>query len=161
MFQEVEGDFWCEANQGADALVCTINTVCKNDGSLVMGAGIAKDFAEHFEWLPDRWGTRTQQMFGAPPVGMKRTYPFLEPCEPRDSQPTLIGIHTKYDWKDPSPFKLVDRSVKQLYIIVRAFGWKRVLMTRPGCGHGGLSWERQVRPLLEEVLDERFVVITP
>jgi len=155
-FQEVEGDFWCEANQGFDAIVCTINTVCKKDGTLVMGAGIAKDFAEHFEWLPDRWGIRTKEL-GSPP----RTYPFVEPVDERDQTPYLIGIHTKYDWKDNSPFKLVDRSIKQLYIIVRAFGWKRVLMTRPGCGHGGLSWERQVCPLLEQVLDERFVVITP
>ena len=152
---EITGDFWIEASESKpDAIVCTINTVLRGDGNLVMGAGIAKDFAEQFDWLPDRWGARTRKLDG------QRTYPFVEQREPWNAEPNLVGIHTKYDWKDPSPLKLVDRSIKQLYIIVEAMDWKRVLMTRPGCGNGGLSWERQVKPLMNNILDERFVVIT-
>lgn len=161
MFQEVTGDFWIEAEeQKADAIVCTINTVLKKDKRLVMGAGIALQFADRFDWLSDRWGCRT---IALSPRGtatpMKRTYPFVEPIDHGTFTPALVGIHTKYDWKDPSPFSLVDRSIKQLYIIAQALNWKKVIMTRPGCGHGGLHWERQVKPLMEQVLDERFVVV--
>jgi hypothetical protein len=34
-----------------------------------------------------------------------------------------------------------------------------VLLPRPGCGLGGLSWDK-VRPALAGVLDDRFVVVT-
>ena len=150
-FQELSGDFWMEAESNVDAIVCTINTVCKTNGGLVMGAGIAQQFADQFEWLQERWGCRTAKQGN-------RTYPFVELMS--GTHPAIVGIHTKYDWKDHSPFKLVDRSVKQLYIIATSLGWKRILMTKPGCGYGGLHWEKQVRPLLEQVLDERFVVIS-
>ncbi len=150
MFNELTGDFWAEAEHSdVQAIVCTINTMCKKDGTLVMGAGIAKDFCERLPWLSDRWGTRTKKMG-------EKTYPFVEVMQ---GGPDIVGIHTKLDWKDPSPPKLVDRSVKQLYIISRALGWKKILMTRPGCGNGGLHWEKFVRPLLTQVLDERFLVI--
>lgn len=152
MFQEMTGDLWLEAeDRDTDAVVCTINTTLKRDKRLVMGAGIALQFADQFDWLSDRWGRRTTMMEG------QRTYPFVELMD--GSMPNLVGIHTKYDWKENSPFKLVDRSVKQLYIIANALGWSRVLMTRPGCGHGSLHWDKQVRPLLEQVLDDRFTVI--
>jgi hypothetical protein len=154
---ELTNDFWAEAEQSdVCAIVCTINTVCKKDGTLVMGAGIAKDFAERIEWLPERWGVRTARMSNGP------TYPFVEIMQ--GNHPDIVGIHTKLDWRDPSPLNLVDRSIKQLYIVSMALEWrwgaqKRILMTRPGCGHGGLSWSKQIKPLMDKILDDRFVVI--
>ena len=165
---EKETDFWIEA-ETANAIVCTINQVLKSDGTLVMGAGIAKDFAEKFEWLPDRWGIRTDELsYRATPeerATHTRSYPFVDfsgycPSGVSFILPlAVVGIHTKLDWRDPSPIWLVDRSIKQLYIIARAMDWKKIVMTRPGCGNGGLSWERQVKPIMELVLDDRFTVV--
>jgi hypothetical protein len=149
---EVARDFWLEA-ESAQVLVCTINTVTRRDGQLVMGAGIAKDFAGHFPWLPDCWGIRTKG------IQNNRTYPFVEMREPWNQDPHIVGIHTKFNWKDRSPFKLVERSVKQLFIIAEALNWHSILMTRPGCGHGGLHWEKQVKPLCETVLEDRFTIV--
>lgn len=180
MFQEITGDFFerMESTQPS-AIVCTINTVCKGDGRLVMGAGIAKGFRDTFQGIDGVWGDRTKAMGPQP----EKTYPFVELAmkyatwnvgsanaidkqkewEPNNTRPIvpvyLVGIHTKYDWRDPSPLDLIDRSVKQLYILSKSLDWKRILMTRPGCGHGGRSWELEVRPLLKSVLDERFEVI--
>jgi len=152
--KEVSGDFWGLAEQdGVDAIVCTLNTVLKKDGTLVMGAGIAQQFAERMAWLPDRWGIRTKLMVER---YHSKTYPFVE----RDEGRHIVGIHTKLDWKEPSPLWLIERSIKQLYIIANSLDWKSILMTKPGCGYGSLSWERQVRPLIKDVLaDERFVVV--
>ncbi len=156
---ELTADFWAEAEQDdVCAIVCTINTVCKKDGTLVMGAGIAKDFAERIEWLSDRWGVRTTRMNKS----KEPTYPFVEIMQ--GSHPDIVGIHTKLDWRDRSPLSLVDRSIKQLYIVSKALGWRwgssqRILMTRPGCGHGSLSWEKDVKPLMAKILDDRFVVV--
>ena len=33
-----------------------------------------------------------------------------------------------------------------------------VLLPKPGCANGGLNWE-QVKPLLEQYLDDRFTII--
>lgn len=38
--------------------------------------------------------------------------------------------------------------------------WRYILLPRPGCGNGSLNWERDVRPVLAPVLDDRFSVIT-
>lgn len=35
---------------------------------------------------------------------------------------------------------------------------RAVLFLRPGCGYGGLNWP-DVRPLLADLFDERFLVI--
>lgn len=149
---EVAQDFWLEA-ESAKVIVCTINTQRRKDGTLVMGAGIAKEFAEHFNWLPDCWGSRTAHL------NEQRTYPFFEMREPWNSDPHIIGIHTKLHWRDRSPFNLVERSIKQLFILVESLNLHAIVMTRPGCGHGGLHWEKQVRPLCESVLDDRFTIV--
>jgi len=143
---ELKGDFWMEAENDYDAIVCTINTRLRKDGTLVMGAGIAKEFAENFLYLPDTWGRRTKEML--------KTCPFVELRE----HPCLVGLHTKYDWKDDSPLHLIDRSLKQLHVVAQSLNWTRILMTKPGCGHGGRSWGDEVKPLFDK-FDHRYYVI--
>jgi len=52
------------------------------------------------------------------------------------------------------------RSATRIAAGVRDLRFSRVVMTRPGCGNGGLSWEG-VRKALEPILDDRFIVVTP
>lgn len=63
-----------------------------------------------------------------------------------------------------SPFevpdlRLIERSCRELVELANQQGWSKVVLPRPGCGGGGLDW-RQVRPLLERHLDQRFYIIT-
>lgn len=150
MFEEIKGDFWEIADRHRpDTLVCNINTTLKNDDKLVMGAGIAKDFAMRYPFLPIEWGFRITTW------PKDKTF-IIVSC--REAGFELVGLPTKIHWKNPSTLKLIDRSVKQLYNVTIAMGWRSVLMTRPGCGYGGLSWENHVKPILSNVLDERFIV---
>ena len=54
---EIQGDFW-EYAKKADAICCTINTTLKYDNLLIMGAGIAKQFAQQYPFLQKDWGDR-------------------------------------------------------------------------------------------------------
>ncbi len=53
---------------------------------------------------------------------------------------------------------LIARSAEQLRELTDLRGWQRVLLPRPGCANGGLSWE-EVRPILVAHLDDRFEVV--
>jgi len=37
--------------------------------------------------------------------------------------------------------------------------WKKVILPRPGCNNGGLSYVGIIKILLEQILDERFYII--
>lgn len=148
---EVTGDFWSHLDNNRDvydAICCTTNTVVKGNGELVMGAGIAKDFANEYKWLPANWGKRVQ--------GHKQPIVIVTLMKVR---PHLVAVPTKIDWKQPSTLELVDDSINSLAILTDQLGWQKVLLPRPGCSNGGLSWKLEVKPLLEKYLDSRFIII--
>src|SRR5688572_2369776 len=151
---EITGDYWHEFWQGYDACCCTTNMVVKNSGELVMGAGIAKDFAERFKYLPSMWGKALSDLF------KRKVEPgLLVDYGPVHHYPSLVAFPTKYNYKDPSSTTLIQKSAQQLKILANALGWKNVLLTRPGCGLGGLNWESEVKPMISKILDDRFYVI--
>jgi len=126
--------------------------ICKGDGTLVMGAGVAKDFATRFPDIPKIWGEATLLIKN----GKLKSNIIVTP---HSDDLSLVSFPTKYNWKDKSDLDLIKRSAIQLYTISQALGWKKILLPRPGCSNGGLLWGSQVKPLLETILDERFWVI--
>jgi hypothetical protein len=166
---EITGDFWDVAewqkyfNQST-GLVCTTNNTLTNDGKLVMGAGIAKDFKTLFPGLDERWGKILRNILNRyeyPNKAANHINPVLiDLGAPKGNiMPIwrLFAFPTKYHWKNPSDLRLIEHSAQQLTNLVDIMGLKHVLMTRPGCGNGGLSWD-VVKPKID-YLDDRFVVI--
>lgn len=156
---EITGDF-AEEYQKYEAIVCTTNKVVKADGRLVMGAGIAKWFRNKFKDLDLIFGRR-----------LKRNPSSNLICflNDGDHRQWLIALPTKYDWKNLSDYGLIETSLKELVICVTALGIDSVLMTRPGCGNGGLDWEPleclnplynpSIKLLCQKYLDNRFTII--
>jgi hypothetical protein len=134
----------------ACAVVITTNGMIRNNGHAVMGAGIALQAAQRFPDLPLLLAN-----------GLKKHgnvvlyYPNWN----------LFTFPTKYDWKMPSDLSLIERSCVSLAELLKRpdYAYLRVIMTKPGCGHGKLSW-MQVEPILDQHLScfgKRILVIEP
>lgn len=155
---ERQRDFW-EAAKDSDVLVCTTNCQVKANGQLVMGAGIAKQFAEKFPIIPSFLGYQVSNMS---PV--EKRFPILMTVQYWFKTRTVICLPTKFHWKDNSELLNVKACILNLVVAVneieRALNKKQhVVMTRPGCGNGGLDWHEEVKPFAEEFLDDRFFVV--
>lgn len=149
--------FWERANKkDAEVLVCTTNNQIKNDGSLVMGAGIALAFNKEFPMLAQRWGAVVEGMA----EGGHNDYGVVLDG-PRNFGHNIVylaGVQTKRHWKDPSDLDLVVSSVKKLRDLADLLCWSRVICPVFGCSNGGLTW-KDVEKKISKILDDRFIII--
>lgn len=66
----------------------------------------------------------------------------------------------KHHWREKADLDLIERSARQLVALADRHRYRRLLIPRPGCGNGQLSYE-DVRPILEEILTgDRFKIVT-
>lgn len=142
--KELIGDFWDHARK-FDAIVVTTNGIVDSRGCLVMGAGIAAAFKFHYPWLPKVLGVKVLE---------RGNHCYFVECP---EQPHIISYPSKDHWRQRASIPLIERSARELVGIANALELKSILMTRPGCGKGWLRWG-QVRPVIEPILDDRFVV---
>lgn len=126
----------------ADARCITTNGIVKRDGTAVMGAGVAKQAVARYPGVDRVLGDFLSQ------VGNHVHY----------LGKGLISFPTKHDWKNPSNIKLIERSAKELVDLTDTYQWQRVAMPPPGCGLGNLDWN-DVKPVLDQYLDDRFIVV--
>lgn len=180
--KEIQGNLL--ACKSADALVVTTNGIVKNAHlgipSLVMGRGIALAFAETFTSHKGKgWDQNLASELGElvftegnhvhlvkmtrkvydPNYVRKGIFDLPKPIS--EETRNIVSYPTKEHFKDQSPKWLVVRSAQELLALTVREGWTKVAMPRPGCGLGGLNWERDVKPLLSVILDDRFYVVTP
>lgn len=134
----------------ADAICVTTNTQVKTGGLAVMGAGIAKAFTQEYPTLQAFFGEDVRYRQG-------KVFSVRIPNEDR----AIINFPTKFDWRDKSDINLIIESAKALVRGTNFYDWKKVVLTRPGCGNGGLDWEQDVKPAIKGILDDRFYIITP
>jgi len=136
--KEVTDDIWKYWDAGEWVCVTT-NGIIKNDGTAVMGKGIAKQAADKFPGLPKQLAWKLDR-FG------NHVYAFL-PYR-------IFTFPTKHDWRDPSKMELILRSCAEL----RQMSAGKVYLPRPGCSNGGLDWN-EVRPLVHAALPEDWFVL--
>lgn len=139
--------FDCPKNSN-EAVCITTNGVIKQNGLAVMGAGIARAANEKYS-LAVELGEHLRFSGNVPHVFSQRG--------PNGCY--LISFPTKSHWKDFSDLKLIEQSAKKLIQLVDKYNIKTCYLVPPGCGLGNLNWEQQVKPLLCDLLDDRFIVV--
>ena len=142
--------------------VCPINTTIRYNGKLVMGAGIAKLFNNAFPGLDTIFGSQISQLFNGSKTieeshreRLRRIpiYAFYG-----RGRFFIYGLITKTDWKEKSDEYLVLDSVRDMdRYIVSYHGNKPVYMPKPGCGLGGLDWNKLKEKL--NFLDDRYIIL--
>lgn len=129
-------------------IVVTTNMMIKNNNTAVMGAGIAKEAATRNKELPAKLATHIHRRGTA-----------LFYCKP------YICLPTKIDWKDNSIIELIEDGCKELAdfgeLLTQLNCRDQIYLPQLGCGLGGLNWEREVRPIVDSILDsDRFVLVS-
>ncbi|WP_281185023.1 ADP-ribose-binding protein [Trichlorobacter lovleyi] len=139
--REMQVDIW--SYQGQAVIAITTNGSLTRDGRAIMGKGVAKQAAERFPELRHQLG-RLLQVRG------------------NHVHEIMLGLvsfpveETPYSLPE---LRLIRRSAEELRLLADQCGWTQVLVPRPGCGGGGMPWQ-EVRPLLEELFDDRFIVVS-
>jgi hypothetical protein len=142
-------DLWEVA---CDARCITTNGTVKPNGRGVMGRGCAKQAKDRLLGLEITLGAQLRQ-HGNHVAILSRTGDKRAPTP-------LVMFPVKHAWYQKADSDLIKQSARELVTLTAAQGWQRVVLPRPGCGNGGRSWERDVRWLLQPILDDRFLVVT-
>jgi len=173
---EYKGDMF---QADMDAIVITTNGYVKANGEAVMGRGCALTAQQMFPDLPELLGSKL--------TNHGNVVHHLRDVITHDGKIAIVSIpvkpahiikctingksnivdhfnHRVSDGDEVPGFYakantvIIAGALVQLVALADAHPeWKTIVMPRPGCGAGELSWE-MVKPMLEEVLDDRFHV---
>ena len=160
MWVELRGDLFSTFE--ADAVVITTNGYVDKAGKCVMGKGTAEQARDRFPGIDKRLGGLVTQygnrvfrvqkvsLFGRDDVWIV-SFP-VKPVEGPNGEP---------GWRCRADIEIIRTSCKQLVEVTDKFGFKTVVLPRPGCGNGQLKWERVLAsgaldPIREDL---RFVVV--
>jgi hypothetical protein len=144
--REAVGDLWV---LGGDARCITTNGTLTKTGRGVMGRGVALQAKSRYLGIEKRLANHLRLQGNH--VGV-----LLEVGE--DVSVPLVVFPVKHQWHEHADLNLIKQSAEELVALADRRGWQEVLLPRPGCGNGHLSWalvEKIVRPRL----DDRFVVV--
>jgi ribA/ribD-fused uncharacterized protein len=134
------------------AIVVTTNGIVKANGELVMGAGtvmyingelilthsLATILGDHVK----RFGnTLCHVMYDNTNQWKFISFPTNDAC---------------VDFSN----KLIEKLAHSLVKLANSNSWETILLPRSNCGIGGLLWA-DVKAVLEPILDDRFIIVTP
>lgn len=134
-------------------------------GPCPMGAGLAKDLAERAPHIPYIYGIFCHKWQAHTPTMWRPEGVILFPTKPLNAEQPWLS------WKSKSNMVLVERSLRELatlkipdraYLATLArsadIDNDEILVPLVGCKNGKLT-EKQVLPLMKEILDDRFVLV--
>ena len=114
-----------------------------------MGRGVARQARDRYPSLP-RWFALLLKQHGNVPIRLMTL----------GDGATLVSFPTKNEWRRASLLPIIKQSSMLLVEMTDRYGWQTVVLPRPGCGAGSLTWAG-VKPIIEPLFDDRFVIVSP
>jgi hypothetical protein len=139
--REAVRDLW-EMHQDGAVVAVTTNGLVGGDGLARLGRGCARQAGAKFPWFAARLGAAILS-------GGNHVFHVGE---------RIVSFPVEHDPLQVPDLRLIARSAAELSGLATREEWTLVALPRPGCGGGGLAWS-EVLPLLEPLLDDRFVIV--
>lgn len=134
-----------------EAVCVTTNGITKKNGFAVMGKGIALEADQRYG-LAGRLGDLLKSKGNH--VHYMGLYTAGNENLGNVRQNHIFTFPTKHHWRDPSNPELIRQSAWELVFECQKLGIKTCYLPPAGCGCGGLNFEKQVRPILDPILDK-------
>lgn len=168
---ELRGDLF---KVESDVICVTTNGFVSEKGKGVMGRGCAKELRDKEPGIEYILGSKVRE-FGNTVNTLKQldngplvlSFPVKTDNVIYDGENIVGHAKKKFKVGDTVPGYLAKAELSIIEESARALRrladqnpeWKRIVIPRPGCGAGELTWT-DVKPILERYFDERFSVIT-
>lgn len=147
--KEIHGDMFSYLGRMKFKLFITTNGFIKNDGYAVMGRGNA---ARAVTVMKEELNINLPDLVGK---ALK-----INGNKINRITSQLYTFPVKHDWFDRARRTLIKQSVKELEEIIKKDNNPDLIyvVPRPGCGNGGLNWIKDVKPLMEHLPDNVWVI---
>ncbi|PLY00975.1 MAG: ADP-ribose-binding protein [Desulfuromonas sp.] len=139
---ELTGDLWARHAAG-DVVAITTGGAVDKKGSCLMPRGCAAQARKRFSGIEKVLGEMVRK----------------HGVHVYDLGNRIVSFPVENSPFEVPSLHLIEQSCRELVSLVDRQGWERVIVPRPGCGGGGLSWQ-EVRPILERHFDARFHIIS-
>lgn len=120
----------------AKVIVNAVNTVG------VMGKGIAKKYKQLYPEMYKEYRYFCEK--DMLDIGKLWLY--------KDETKWILNFPTKKHWRNPSKIVYIEEGLKKFVATYEERGIHSISFPQLGTGHGGLDWEREVKPLFEKYL---------
>lgn len=145
--QEIYGNAWDLMLSGEYAALCiTTNGAINRFGECVMGRGIAQQFKIRYPFAPKILGDK-----------IKENGNIFQPIMWNEDI-TYFAFPVKHIWNQKADINLIRKSCYDLREYALNNPNKKILLPRPGCGNGMLSW-LDVRSFIKEILPENVCIV--
>lgn len=134
MLNYVGGDLF---KSPAQTLVNTVNTVG------VMGKGVAKRFKDIFPEMFEEYQVLCENRELT--VGSLHFY--------QGEHKNVLNFPTKKHWRNPSKVSWIESGLRAFLRMYQDSGISSIAFPPLGCGNGGLDFESEVKPVMEEYLE--------
>lgn len=156
-----------------NALCITTNGFVKRNGECVMGRGIAKQIKSYIPNISHDLGNSIlnegnkvhliyEETDNRPAIISYPVKPISKVCTSHDD----YVRHMKFNigdiiagWACKADISIIEKSAHELVELANNHDWEKVILPRAGCGAGELNWI-DVKPILADILDDRFVAVT-
>jgi hypothetical protein len=149
-----------------DAICITTNAHYTIQGIAAMGGGCAGVCARRWPETAKRLGkmlktfmTNIPFVIGALDEDGNYLDPTRDMIRNKEFKCLIFSFPTINNLMDGSNLQLIKQSATVLKDYVDKFDLKGVMVPRPGVGIGGLSW-KDVKPEIENILDDRFTIVS-
>ena len=166
--KEIKKDlFECLLDPSVDAICITTNGQYLTNGQACMGGGCAGVCARLWPETSLRLGTLlkyTKQnvpfIIGAVDANDNYIEPTFDIVKNKKFKALIFSFPTINNLWDGANLDLIVKSATILVEHVNKCGLQNIVSARFGSGIGGLDWHQEVKPLVENILDDRFTIVS-